>query len=119
MADVKFNDFKVPYKINPKFKTKTAYMCMEFGIDQALKIFSGGLGFLAGSHMRSAYELNQNMVGIGVLWKSGYYDQIRKGNREMDSIFLERNYNFLEDTGIRFDIKVHGHAVKVKAMYLA
>lgn len=119
MADAKFKDFKVPYKINPKFKTKTAYMCMEFGIDQALKIFSGGLGFLAGSHMRSAYELNQNMVGIGVLWKSGYYDQIRKDNREMDSIFLERNYNFLEDTGIRFDIKVNGHAVKVKAMYLA
>jgi len=119
MTKVNFNNFKVPYKINPKFKTKAAYMCMEFGIDQAMKIFSGGLGFLAGSHMRSAYELKQNMVGIGVLWKTGYYDQIRKGNREMDSLFLERNYNFLEDTGIRFDIKVHDHPVKVKAMYLA
>ncbi len=119
MADITFKDYKIPYKINPKFKTKTAYMCMEFGIDQALKIFSGGLGFLAGSHMRSAYELKQNMVGIGVLWKTGYYDQVRKGNREMDSLFLERNYNFLEDTGIRFDIKIHDHPVKVKAMYLA
>ena len=44
---------------------------MEFAIDQALKIYSGGLGFLAGSHMRGAYELGQNLIGIGVLWKYG------------------------------------------------
>lgn len=114
-----FNKFQVPYKINTKFKTKAAYFCMEFGIDQSMKIFSGGLGFLAGSHMRSAFELKQNMVGIGVLWKYGYYDQTRKGNREMDALWMERQYNMLEDTGITFDIKIHDHPVKVKALYLA
>jgi starch phosphorylase len=50
---------------------------MEFAIDQALKIYSGGLGFLAGSHMRSVYNLKQDLVGIGILWKFGYYDQAR------------------------------------------
>lgn len=115
----KFDNFKVPYKVNPTFKTKSAYFCMEFGIDQSLKIFSGGLGFLAGSHMRSAYELKQNMIGVGMLWKYGYYDQVRKGNREMDSLWLERQYNMLEDTGIMFDVMISGHPVKVKALYLA
>ena len=48
-----------PYEINPEFRTKVAYLSMEFGIHQPLKIYSGGLGFLAGSHMRSAYDWNR------------------------------------------------------------
>ena len=56
-----FSNYQIPYKINPKFRTKAAYFSMEFAIDQALKIYSGGLGFLAGSHMRSAYETKQNL----------------------------------------------------------
>jgi len=58
--------FTHPYEIDPAFKTKVAYFCMEFGIHQPLKIYAGGLGFLSGSHMRSAFELKQNMVGIVV-----------------------------------------------------
>ena len=73
---------------------------MEFGIDQALKIYSGGLGFLAGSHMRSGYELKQNMIGIGMLWKYGYYDQARNEDQTLRTDFVEKTYNFLEDTGI-------------------
>lgn len=92
---------------------------MEFGIDQALKIFSGGLGYLAGSHMRSAYALRQNLIGIGILWKYGYYDQTRTGTGEMDVLFMERHYNFLEDTEIVFDLYVNDHPIKVKVWYLA
>lgn len=111
--------FQHPYKIDPKFKKPVAYFSMEFAIAQPLKIYSGGLGFLAGSHMRSAYELRQNMVGIGILWKYGYYDQIRKGDQSMDVLFQEKYYNFLEDTGIKFTITLNKHAVAVKAFYLA
>ncbi|MEZ4957946.1 MAG: hypothetical protein R2825_30585 [Saprospiraceae bacterium] len=114
-----FTAFKHPYKTDPKYKQKVAYFSMEFGIDQALKIYSGGLGYLAGSHMRSAYDLKQNLIGIGILWKYGYYDQTRRGNGEMDVLFMERHYNFLEDTGIVFDLAVHNHPVKVKVWYLA
>ena len=60
-----------PYQFNKKFSQPVAYFSMEFAIDQPLKIYSGGLGFLAGSYMRSAYELQQNMIGIGILWKYG------------------------------------------------
>lgn len=114
-----FENFQHPYSINPKYQHRTAYFSMEFGIDQALKTFSGGLGFLAGSHMRSAFELKQNLVGIGVLWKYGYYDQTRNQDGTMAATFVERQYNFLEDTGIRFDIFINNHPVKVKAMYLS
>ena len=113
-----FQTFKPPYKTDPKYKQKVAYFSMEFGIDQALKIYSGGLGYLAGSHMRSAYALRQNLIGIGILWKYGYYDQTRRSNGEMDVLFMERHYNFLEDTGIVFDLAVHNHPVKVKVWYL-
>ncbi len=111
-------NFNFPYKINPKYPDIVAYFSMEFAIDQALKIYSGGLGFLAGSHMRSAYDLKQPMIGIGMLWKKGYYDQIRKTDKSMEVLFQEKIYSFLEDTNISFDIMVNQHMVKVKAFYL-
>ena len=111
-------NFKHPYKINDDYKKPVAYFSMEFAIDQALKIYSGGLGFLAGSHMRSAYDLNQNVIGIGMLWKFGYYDQMRKENNELEVLFQVKHYNFLEDTGLVLEVPVHGHNVKVKVFYL-
>lgn len=110
--------FKHPYTINPKFEKSAAYFSMEFGIDQSFKIYSGGLGFLAGSHMRSAYDTKQNMIGIGILWKYGYYDQIRKHDQSMDVLFQEKVYSYLVDTHIKFSIKINNHPVVVKAFYL-
>jgi starch phosphorylase len=110
--------FDFPYKVDPKYGKTTAYFSMEFAIDQALKIYSGGLGFLAGSHMRSVYDLKQPVVGIGMLWKKGYYDQIRKADKSMEVLFQEKIYSFLEDTNITFDVMVDKHQVKVKAFYL-
>lgn len=91
---------------------------MEFAIDQALKIYSGGLGFLAGSHMRSAFELKQNFIGVGILWKYGYYDQERNRDGTMKVSFIEKNYSFLTETGIHFPITIHNHEVQVKALLL-
>jgi len=95
-----------------------AYLSMEFAIDQCLKIYSGGLGFLAGSHFRSAYELNQNMIGVGILWKYGYYDQIRDADNSMQVSFIRKEYSFLIDTEIKFQITVNEHLVWVKAWLL-
>ena len=110
--------YQHPYKIDKKFTKSVAYFSMEFAIDQSFKIYSGGLGFLAGSHMRSAFDLKQNMIGIGVLWKQGYYDQIRKEDRSMGVMFQEKIFHFLEDTGIRFTIEINNHPVWIKAMFL-
>lgn len=106
------------YQPDPKYKKAVAYFSMEFAIDQALKIYSGGLGFLAGSHMRSAYELKQNVIGIGMLWKLGYYDQQRETNADMKPMFVEKGYSFLQDTGIMFTVPVHDNPVYVKAYLL-
>jgi len=106
------------YEPDKKYSKPVAYFSMEFAIDQALKIYSGGLGFLAGSHMRSAYELKQNVIGIGMLWKYGYYDQSREMNGDMKPIFIEKDYSFLQDTGIMFTVPVHDSPVQVKAYLL-
>ena len=111
--------FKHPYKLGKGYEKPVAYFSMEFAIDQPLKIYSGGLGFLAGSHMRSAYDLKQNVVGIGILWKYGYYDQVRKHNNELDVLWQERHYNFLEELDIELEVSVNHHPVKVKVFYLA
>ncbi|MBI1344127.1 MAG: alpha-glucan family phosphorylase [Terrimonas sp.] len=113
-----FRHFKVPYPVDDRYAKKIAYFSMEFGVHQPLKIYSGGLGFLAGSHMRSAYELRQNMIGIGILWKYGYYDQARNQDQTLQVTWMEKNFSFLEDTGIKFQINVHEHPVWVKAYYL-
>lgn len=113
-----FTPFKVPYNIEPAYARRIAYFSMEFAVHQPLKIYSGGLGFLAGSHMRSAYELQQNLVGIGILWKYGYYDQERNQDQTLDVSWNEKSYSFLEDTGIKFQINVHEHPVWVKVFYL-
>jgi starch phosphorylase len=108
-----------PYKPAAEFKKKIAYFSMEFGIHQALKIYSGGLGFLAGSHMRSAYELKQNMIGIGMLWKYGYYDQGRNQDQSMQPRYVEKQYAFLEDSGHEVEIQINDNpSVKVRAMVL-
>ena len=114
-----FRNYQVPYEINEQFKKKAAYFSMEFAIHQPLKIYSGGLGFLAGSHLRSAFELNQNLIGVGILWKYGYYDQARNQDQTLQVTFMEKMYSFLEDTGIKYQILIHDHPVWVKAYYLA
>ncbi|MDB5197299.1 MAG: glgP, partial [Flaviaesturariibacter sp.] len=113
-----FRSYQVPYPIDERYSRRVAYFSMEFAIHQPLKIYSGGLGFLSGSHLRSAYELRQNLVGIGILWKYGYYDQARNQDQTLQVTWMEKIYSFLEDTGIKFEITVHEHPVWVKVMYL-
>jgi glycogen phosphorylase len=110
--------FSHHYEIDPKYSKSVAYFSCEFAIDQSFKVYSGGLGFLAGSHMRSAADLKQNLCGIGILWTYGYYNQARGEDRELAVQFRKKEYAFLQDTGIRFTVPVHGHPVWVKAMFL-
>ena len=100
-----------PYTPDPKFNKRVAYFSMEFGIHQTLKTYSGGLGYLAGSHMQAAHDLKQNMIGIGMLWKYGYYDQVRDHSSNMKVLFRERYYNYLQPTDLIFPVEINGHTV--------
>jgi starch phosphorylase len=113
-----FKNYKIPYPVASEYKKPVSYFSMEFAVHQPLKIYSGGLGYLSGSHLRSAYELRQNLIGIGILWKYGYYDQSRNQDQTLQIQWNEKLYSYLEDTGIKFQIEIHGHPVWVKAWYL-
>ena len=111
-------NYKQTYSVSPEFKKPVAYFCMEYAIHQSLKIYAGGLGFLAGSHLRSAYSLKQNLIGIGILWKYGYYDQVRKTDQAMDVLYMEKRYGYLVCTDISFTVRINDHDVHVVVWYL-
>jgi starch phosphorylase len=92
-----------------------AYFSMEIAMDQSLNTYSGGLGFLAGSHMLSAGYLQLPMVGVTMLWSYGYYDQRIAQNGEVEVAYIRKYYDFLTDTGLSTEVQIFGEKVKVKA----
>ena len=53
-----------------------AYFCMEYGLDTSMKIYSGGLGILAGDYLKETSDMNVNLVAIGFLYRNGYFTQV-------------------------------------------
>ncbi len=71
----------------PELKDKTiAYFSMEYGID-ILKIYSGGLGILSGDHLRGASDLGLKMVGVGLFYIHGYYEQVIEADGTMNVVY--------------------------------
>lgn len=64
-----------------------AYFSMEFGLSEALPIYSGGLGMLAGDHLKSASALGVPLVGIGLLYQQGYFRQSIGGDGVQGEVF--------------------------------
>lgn len=56
-------------------KSQVAYFCAEFGVSEALPIYSGGLGVLAGDHLKAASDLGIPLVAVGLLYSRGYFKQ--------------------------------------------
>ena len=92
-----------------------AYFSMEIAMDQSLSTYSGGLGFLAGSHMQSAGYLQMPIVGVTMLWSYGYYDQRIDHAGQVEVAYIRKYYDFLTDLGIYTEIESFGEKVKVKA----
>jgi len=59
----------------PKSTLSVAYFSMEYGLGEALPIYSGGLGILAGDHLKTASDLGVPLVGVGLLYQQGYFRQ--------------------------------------------
>ena len=77
-----------------------AYFSMEIAMDQSLSTYSGGLGFLAGSHMLSAGYLQMPMVGVTMLWSYGYYDQRIDHSGNVEVAYIRKYYDYLEKFGL-------------------
>jgi starch phosphorylase len=101
-----------------------AYFCAEFGINPAIPIYSGGLGMLAGEHIKAAADLGLPLVAVGAIYKKGYFQQqIGKDGRQVEEYpewniedFAEKIKdpdNPKEDATVEIDI--YGLKVKIQA----
>ncbi len=60
---------------------RVAYFSLEFGLGEGLPLYAGGLGILAGDHLKTASDLGVPMVGVGLLYQVGYFRQIGRRRR--------------------------------------
>lgn len=93
---------------------KVAYFCMEYGLHEDFKIYSGGLGILAGDHMKAARDAGLPLVGIGILWNQGYTKQLIGDDGRPYDVFEDYRYDFLEDTGVVITVQIQGRKVNCR-----
>ncbi|HEX9116883.1 MAG TPA: alpha-glucan family phosphorylase, partial [Anaerolineae bacterium] len=70
-----------------------AYFCFEFGLHEALPIYSGGLGILAGDHVKEASDLGLPFVGVGFLYPQGYFLQRIDGDGRQQAIYEKLDFS--------------------------
>ncbi|MBO5660491.1 MAG: alpha-glucan family phosphorylase [Bacteroidaceae bacterium] len=74
--DEVYASFREYMDVEPdKKRASVAYLCMEYGLNQVLKIYSGGLGILAGDYLKEASDSNVDMCAVGFLYRYGYFTQ--------------------------------------------
>ena len=76
-------------------RPSVAYFCMEYGINQVVKIYSGGLGMLAGDYMKEASDSNVNMCGVGFLYRYGYFKQTLSMDGQQIAQYDTQNFSSL------------------------
>jgi glucan phosphorylase len=101
----------------PKERTmKVAYFCSEFAIHESLQQYSGGLGVLAGDHVKSSSDLGIPLVGVGLLYRHGYY--IQEFTEAGDTRVLYPRYDFrlmpIVETGVRIRVPIAGRDVEAR-----
>lgn len=87
---------------------RVAYFCMEYGLHEEFQIYAGGLGILAGDHLKTAGDLGLPLVGIGILWRYGYTNQFIGSDGRPYDVFPELHYDFLKDTGVKVKVNIQG-----------
>lgn len=87
-----------------------AYFSMEFGLHESIHIYSGGLGILAGDHLKSASDLDIPLCGIGILYDEGYFEQYLDGSGYQQERYPK---NDVHDLPVRRALDVNGNQVHV------
>ncbi|MCG6897907.1 MAG: alpha-glucan family phosphorylase [Thiocapsa sp.] len=99
-----------------------AYFSMEYGLSEALPIYSGGLGVLAGDHLKTASDLGVPLVGVGLLYQQGYFRQTLDAQGEQLELFPYNNPSMLpvlplRDTAggwLRIDLELPGRTLRLR-----
>jgi glycogen phosphorylase len=103
--------------------TCAAYFCMEFGLSEALPIYSGGLGNVAGDQLKAASDLGVPVIGIGLLYQQGYFRQIIEADGSQRALYPYNDPGQMpvapvrEKDGEWFRLTVHlpGHKLWLRA----
>lgn len=100
-----------------------AYFCAEFGFHESFPIYSGGLGILAGDHCKSASDMHLPFVGVGLLYRQGYFHQTIDGDGNQNAIYTDSEFESLpispvlredgSEVHVSVDLPGHGVAAKV------
>jgi starch phosphorylase len=83
------------FEENASLRAPIAYFSMEFGIHESLGIYSGGLGVLAGDHCKAASDLGVPLVGVGLLYRSGYFRQTVDADGFQQHIYPDNDFSRL------------------------
>ena len=78
-----------------------AYFSMEYGLDETVAIYSGGLGILSGDHMKSSSDLGIPLIGIGLLYKHGYFHQIINGDGKQEEVYKDIDIDLMPITPVK------------------
>ena len=95
-----------------------AYFCSEYALHESIQQYSGGLGVLAGDHLKSASDLGVPLVAIGLYYRHGYYIQqfADDGSTKVLYPVYDRNTMPISDTGIAIEVPVGASTVRAKVL---
>ncbi|MCU4157347.1 alpha-glucan family phosphorylase [Carboxylicivirga sp. A043] len=118
-----YKDFKDYMAVKPAAsQPKIAYFSMEYGLSDNLKIYSGGLGILAGDYLKEASDSNVNMVAVGFMYKFGYFTQRLSLKGEQLVELNAQKFSFIpitqvrDEAGVPKTINFHLEGRTVKAL---
>ncbi len=114
VSDV-YKKFRTYMDVKPnKKRASVAYFCMEFGLNQVLKIYSGGLGILAGDYIKEASDSNVDFCAVGFLYRFGYFTQSLSMDGQQIAKYDAQNFNSLP---IERELDENGNQVVVDVPY--
>ncbi|KAB2309155.1 glycosyltransferase family 1 protein [Betaproteobacteria bacterium SCN2] len=97
-----------------KHSDMVAYFCAEFGFHESFPIYSGGLGILAGDHCKAASDMRLPFVGVGLLYRQGYFSQTIDGDGHQVARYHDSDFDDLPVTPAYTD---DGHELKVQVEF--
>jgi len=105
-----------------QYRRCVAYFSAEFGIDQCLPIYSGGLGILAGDHLKSASDLNFPLVGVGLFYHEGFFEQYLNADGWQQEAYPENDISIMplqlmkddQDNPIMVEVSIADEPVKIQ-----
>lgn len=94
---------KYPYCDDIKSNAPIAYLSTEYGLHECIPIYSGGLGTLSGDHLKTASDMGIPLVGVGLLYKNGYFYQVIDEDGRQQELYPENDFSVMPVRCIRDD----------------